>query len=551
MQSSATPNTTTTTNNKIPPSNTSPKSTTNTTTFPQFTPQEVSKNNGKDGSPAWVIINGDVLDVTKFAPGHPAGPQILLELAGQDITKQFYALHRYEVLETRLERLKIGEIRGYIKQQQPQHWMEISKVPYAEIDMNNSPYWKDSHKRLRLAVRKFLWESGAYEWSNKAEVSGELPPRELIQKYGRSGLLALCAGKGELAKRIPEPNLFSECGIPYSEIDQFHVALMEEERARMMCPGAEDGMRSGVSIGLGPILHFGPKWMQGDLVQSIIMGNRVVCLAITEAVTGSDVAGVTCRAIKSADGSHYVVSGIKKWITNSVFADYFTTLVRLFDSTGKEIGLTMLLIEKSEGLTVKPIPTDYSSSAGTGLVIFENVHVPARNLLGTEGGGMRITMYNFNLERHFIIAMILSRSRRVIEQTFLWANQRETFGKKLIDQPVIRAQLGEMISHLESCYSQYEKLTYQYEIRTREQHAELGGPTALLKYRATRAATVISDNAVQIFGGRGITRTGMGKDISRFQKSFKFASVYGGSESTILDFAVRQAIRQFPTNFKL
>jgi alkylation response protein AidB-like acyl-CoA dehydrogenase len=417
--------------------------------------------------------------------------------------------------------------------------------------MDNSPYWKESHKKLRLAVRKFFWESGVYDWSDRAEVSGEAPPRELVQKYGRSGLLAICAGKGEIVKRIPEPNLFSECGIPYSEIDQFHVALICEERTRMMCPGAEDGMISGISIGLGPVIHFGPKWMQGDLVQSIIMGDKTICLGITEPMVGSDVAGSTCRAIKSADGSHYVVSGTKKWITNSVFADYFTTLVRVFDSNGKEIGLTMLLIEKTDGVTVKPIPTDYSIAAGTGLIIFENVKVPAQNLLGKEGDGMRITMHNFNLERWGIIAMTLARSRRVIEETFLWANQREAFGKKLIDQPVIRAKLGEMISQLESCYAQYEKLTHQYNTLSRAKQAELGGPTALLKYRTTRASTVIADNAVQIFGGRGVTKTGPGRNISRFQKAYKLASVYGGSEEICVDLGVRQAMRQFPKNAKL
>jgi len=73
----------------------------------------------------------------------------------------------------------------------------------------------------------------------------------------------------------------------------------------------------------------------------------------------------------------------------------------------------------------------------------------------------------------------------------------------------------------------------------------------LLKYRTTRATTVISDLAVQVFGGRGVTKTGPGKNISRMMKSFKFAAVYGGSEEIMLDLGVRQAMKSFPQNARL
>lgn len=512
----------------------------------------LQKGDGKDGRPALVIINGEVLNVTSFADGHPGGKQALMDYVGKDATKVFYALHRHEVLETRLKRLKYANLAGYNPKNAPQAWAELSRVPYAEIDMDGSPFFNESHKRFRLECRKYLWEEGIVAWADEAENSGKSPPKELYEKLGKTGYLALTMGAGPHLKRITDPNtLWARAGIKSEDLDAFHLSVLGEERTRMCCPGAEDAISSGIAIGLGPVLKFGPEWMQGELVQSILEGRKVICLGITEPYVGSDVAGVQCTATLSADGTYYTVSGTKKWITNAVFADYFTTLVRTTaDSKGAK-GLSMLLIENGPDVVVRKIPTDYSLAAGTGLISFENVKVPVKNLLGKEGQGMMITMHNFNMERLGICTMALGRGRRIIEETFKWAQQREAFGKTLLQQPVIRQHLGKMIAEHQSAYAAYLLLTHKYQTTPHKLQATLGGPTALLKYRTTRATTLISDLAVQVFGGRGVTKTGMGKNISRVQKSFKLASVYGGSEEIMVDLGMRQAMKQMPKTAKL
>jgi len=272
-------------------------------------------------------------------------------------------------------------------------------------------------------------------------------------------------------------------------------------------------------------------------------------LAITEPYAGSDVAGIQTTAVKSEDGTYYTVTGTKKWITNAVFADYFTTLVRTGGPGAG--GLSMLLIEKDDSVVVRKIPTDYSIAAGTGLISFENTRVPVRNLLGKEGQGMSVTMNNFNTERLGICSMALGRARRIIEECFLWANQREAFAKSLLEQPVVRNEIGQMISEHQAAYCYFLMLVNKYNSTPYKETGKLGGDTALLKYRVTRATTLIADLSVQVFGGRGITKTGMGKNICRMQKSFKFAAVYGGSEEIMLDLGVRQAMRIFPKNAKL
>ena len=153
---------------------------------------ELSRCDGRDGRAAWIAVDGYVLDVTKFASGHPGGETALLAHAGTDATDAFFALHRRDVLEHRLERLCVGRLASAGPAPAPHRdWLEISRVPYAEIDMDSgSPYWNESHKRLRSAVRRFLWESGTVAWAERAEASGEYPPpRELLQMHGRAGLL--------------------------------------------------------------------------------------------------------------------------------------------------------------------------------------------------------------------------------------------------------------------------------------------------------------------------------------------------------------------------
>jgi len=508
-----------------------------------FTREEIAKNfNGQNGNPAYVIVNGDVLNVTTFASGHPGGEIALLEHAGKDATKVFYALHRHEVLEKRMKRLKVGELKDYDRKLTPPSWKDISKVPYAETQMDGSPYWKETHKKFRKVVREWLWEEGIVDWSEQAEVSGEYPSKEIFMKHGKAGMLAMFAGKHAL-KRIPNPVLLERAGIKPDDFDVFHSAVLTEERCRMVCPGAEDGVASGISIGIGPVMHYGPEWMQGELVQSILEGRKVICLAITEPSAGSDVAGIQTVARQAVVNGEegFIVRGTKKWITNSMFADYFTTLVKTVSHDGKDLGTSMLLVEKSEQVVCRQIPTNYAMCAGTGLVSYEDVFVPARNLLGKIGEGFKITMHNFNMERWGICAMAVGRSRRIIEECILWANQREAFGKKLIEQPVIRAHIGEMIAAHQASYALYEKITHQYNTLPREvANAVLGGPTALLKYNCTRMMNIVSDRAVQIFGGRGVTKTGMGKNVERHMKSFKLPSVYGGSEEIMLDLSVKQ-----------
>lgn len=184
--------------------------------------------------------------------------------------------------------------------------------------------------------------------------------------------------------------------------------IAHEETARLGTPGFADGISSGYSIGLPPVFNFGPKHLKERVVPEVLLGQKRICLAITEVwidlfvtvvpcyyshnvqpYAGSDVARLRTTAKRTPDGKHFIVNGVKKWITNGTFADYFSVAVRT------EKGITMLFIERGEGLDTKGIKTSYSSAAGTSYITFENVKVPVENILGEEGKGFQVIMYKY------------------------------------------------------------------------------------------------------------------------------------------------------------
>jgi alkylation response protein AidB-like acyl-CoA dehydrogenase len=143
-----------------------------------------------------------------------------------------------------------------------------------------------------------------------------------------------------------------------------------------------------------------------------------------------------------------------------------------------------------------------------------------------------------------ICAAFMGAMRAVMGDAFKWSVQRDAFGKPLISQPVVRQKLAAMAGAIESAYAMLENVTYQMNVMPyKEQSVKLGGPIALLKYQITRSGTLVADNATQILGGRGITKTGMGRKVEAFQRTFKYASILGGSEEVMADLAIRQQMR--------
>ncbi|KAJ9156540.1 Acyl-CoA dehydrogenase [Pleurostoma richardsiae] len=503
-----------------------------------FTREEVAKHNTEDS--VWFIVDSVVYDVSDFLDAHPGGEAVLRQVAGTDATTAFYNLHRHEVL-LKYADLAVGTVAGEQPSVANPGPGELSRVPYAEplwlTPPFRSPYYSDSHRRLQRAIREFTDLHVTPEAQQK-ERDGTYVSQELIERMSRAGVLHMRLGPG---KHLRGVELLGGAVKP-EEFDYFHDLVMSQEMSRSCARGFQDGNMAGMVIGLTAVLNFAnDEGFKKRIADEVFSGKKKICLAITEAFAGSDVARLRTTAAKTPDGKHYIVNGTKKWITNGVFCDYFVTGVQ----TDK--GLSVLLIERGEGVETKPIKTSYSPAAGTAFITFDNVKVPASNLLGKENKGIYVILSNFNHERWTMSCGTIRYGRMIVEESLKWAHQRLVFGKRLIDQPVIRQKLAKMIALVEAHQSWLETITYQMcHMPYAEQAKHLGGPIGLLKMSATRMAHEIADEAVQIWGGRALTQSGMGRVIENFNRTYKFDAILGGAEEVLGDLGVRQAMKYMP-----
>ncbi len=177
-------------------------------------------------------------------------------------------------------------------------------------------------------------------------------------------------------------------GIKPEEYDAFHELILIDELSRCGSGGVLWAISGGLCIGLPPILHFSSPYLKEKVAKDCLTGNKVICLAITEPYAGSDVATLQATAKKSADGKYYIVNGEKKWITNGVYADFFTVAVR---TGGPGMGgVSLLLVERGmQGVTTKQMLCTGVWPSGTAYITFEDVKVPVENLIGEENVGFK------------------------------------------------------------------------------------------------------------------------------------------------------------------
>ena len=508
----------------------------------KLTMDEVSKHNSE--SDCWIVVDGVVYDVTKFLKAHPGGKTVLVAYAGKDATNEFYDFHARDVMEKYGPKLRVGTVTDSLTATPSAEHRKVIDIftPFAEPSFFRgwkSPYYKAHHLKFRNGVRAFIIDE-LLPLCEGCEENNEDIPNEAFLAMGRSGMIAARMGP-PAAPFVRQLGLPLPGGISADELDYFVESICNNQASAIFPHGVSDGLSAGLNIGLPPIIHFGNEFLRQKYVPPILKGEKRVCLAISEPAVGSDVAGITTTAKLNEEGTHYEVNLVKKWITGGTAADIFVTAVRT--GTQGHKGLSFLVIERGPGLTTSKIKTSYSGAASTALVMFDKVLVPRENLLGKENEAFKMIMQNFNHERWMIIHSWLGKVRQVVGDCYRWAMQRKAFGKRLVDQPVIRYKLAEMSAAIESLDAWCDSITYQMGNMSYErQGVELAAPIALLKFHTTRTCVMIADNAAQIFGGRGVTRTGMGKRVEEFIRGYKIVSIYGGSEEVMADVAVRQEV---------
>ena len=268
-----------------------------------YTREEVREHTTEES--LWCVIDSTVYDLTDFVDAHPGGESVLRQIAGQDATTAFYNLHRHEVL-SKYTSLAIGTITNEAPQVITPQPGDLSKVPYAEplwlSPAFKNPYYKDSHYRLQRAVREFTDKHLIAE-AQECETTGRHISQEMIDLMSKQGILHMRLGPG---KHLHGVSLMNGA-VQGEEFDYFHDLIISQELSRTMARGFQDGNMAGMTIGLTAVLNFAndEAWKR-KIADEVFSGKKKMCLAITEAFAGSDVAGLRTTAEKTPDGKHYV-----------------------------------------------------------------------------------------------------------------------------------------------------------------------------------------------------------------------------------------------------
>ena len=375
-----------------------------------------------------------------------------------------------------------------------------------------SPFYDETHEAVAQSVRKFM-AAEVLPNIDKWEADGELP-RELHKKAAQAGILGL---------NYPE-----EYGGHSEGFDVFHGLTQTEEMSAAGAGGLGASLMTH-GIGLPPILALGSDEMKRRIAPGVLAGEKLISLAITEPSGGSDVAQLKTRAEKV--GNKYVVNGQKMFITTGMRADYMTVAVRTGGPGMK--GISLMLIETDRpGVSRTRLDKMGWRCSDTAAVYFDNVEVPPENMIGPENGGFIGIMRNFNSERLGMAHGCCSMARVALKEAMDWAQQRETFGKKLGAHQSIRIKLADCARQIQATQAWVDLCAHQHRSGT-------GVPAdyAMLKVQATRMLEHVVREAAQVLGGASYIT---GSKIERIYREVRVNAIGGGSEEIMLDLAGRQ-----------
>ena len=360
--------------------------------------------------------------------------------------------------------------------------------------------FSSDHETFRDTVRKFL-EAEAVPHHEEWEKEGVVP-RDLWLKAGEQGFLC--------------PMVQEQYG--GIEADFLYSVVVSEEVSRLGLTGIGWGLHTEI---VAPyIQNHGSEFLKEKYLPKMVTGECIGAIAMTEPGAGSDLQGVKTTAIKQGD--HYVLNGSKTFITNGQNADIVIVVAKTDPSKGAK-GISLFVVEtESEGFEKGTNLNKVGMKAqDTSELFFQDVKVPAENLLGEEGMGFIYLMKELPQERLGISINGLAMAESALAQTVEYVKERKAFGKSIADFQNTQFKIAEMHTKLEVARSYVDRCL---ELHLKE---ELDIPTAAAgKYYITDLQCEVIDECMQLHGGYGYMWE---YPIARMFADSRVQRIYGGT----------------------
>lgn len=358
----------------------------------------------------------------------------------------------------------------------------------------------EDHRMLRDSIRDFarnVIAPGAME----RDIKGEFP-HDVIKQLGEMGYQGIC---------VPEE--YGGAGM-----DALASAIVVEE---LSYADASVGVINSVqnSLVIDPILKFGTEAQKKKWLPRMASGEWLNCFSLSEAGSGSDAGSMKCRAVLK--GNEWVVNGTKLWVTNGSEADIVLLFVRTEDGDRRNSSC-FIVPKNTPGLTVGKHEDKLGiRGSSTTELVFENCKVPAENLLGERGHGLKIALTAIDGGRLGIAAQALGIAQAALDRSAKYALERRQFGKSLSEFQAIQWKVADMAVRIAASRALLYKGCWVKGQKAHSLHIP-----AMAKLYAAETASFCANQAIQIFGGMGYCRE---SEVERYLRDAKITEIYEGT----------------------
>jgi hypothetical protein len=354
---------------------------------------------------------------------------------------------------------------------------------------------------IRDAMRKFAQERlapFAGEWDKNHTF-----PAQALKELGELGALGMVT-----------PEKYGGAGMDYMSL-----VLTIEEIA------AGDGSTSTIvsvqnSLACGITEKYGSEAQKQEWLTRLASGQSLGCFCLTEPHVGSDASAIKTTATR--DGDHWVINGVKQFITTGKYADVAIVFAVTDKAAGKK-GISCFLVPTATpGYIVARIEEKMGQKASdTAQILFENCRVPASAMMGAEGAGYKIALSNLEAGRIGIAAQSVGMARSALEAAIRYAKERETFGKPIIEHQAVNFRLADMATQVDAA-----RLMVWRAATLKDAGKPCLVEASMAKMFASEMAEKVASDAIQIHGGYGYVSD---FPVERIYRDVRVCQIYEGA----------------------
>lgn len=378
----------------------------------------------------------------------------------------------------------------------------------------NSMYFTEEHQMFRESLKDFL-QKEVVPHIEKWEKTGTVE-RFIWKKFGDMGFFGLA---------YPE----AYGGL---NLDLFYTVIFLEELQKINSGGFAANMWAHAYLAMTHVNKEGSHEIKEKYLAPSISGDKIGCLCITEPFGGSDVAGMRATAVKKGDT--YIINGSKTFITNGVYSDYLVVAAKTDPDAGHR-GMSIFIVDReTPGISATKLDKLGWRASDTAEIAFDNVVVPANQLMGEEGKGFPYIMQHFALERLIMGINAHARAEYALDYAKQYMSERTAFGKTIDQFQALRHRYAELYSEMEVCRE------FNYSVAYRLDKGEYVVKQATMsKLKSTKMADEVINECLQFLGGYGYMEE---YPMARLLRDSRLGPIGGGTSEILREILAKMIL---------